>query len=116
MKRGQAAEARAEQHLRDRGLQALARNYRCRHGEIDLILRDGDTLVFVEVRERRRSDFGDAAGSVTAHKQRRIIAAARHYLARHPQLAQQPIRFDVIGIDGDTGLRWLRDAFESQEY
>lgn len=84
---GARAEQRAEQWLTRRGLHLLVRNYRCRQGEIDLIMKDGNTLVFVEVRLRSRSEFGSAAASVGHAKQRRLVKAAAHFLAHRPALA-----------------------------
>lgn len=112
MIRGRSAERRAERHLLDQGLDLLERNYRCRSGEIDLIVRDGETLVVVEVRERRDSTHGSAVESITAAKRRRIISATRHYLARRGDADGSPLRFDVIGIDGDGRIDWIRSAFE----
>ncbi len=110
MLRGQEAEERAKRYLEAQGLELLARNWRCRLGEIDLIFRDRDTLVFVEVRSRQRGDFGGAAESLTARKLKRLQRAAALYLARnrHPGAA----RFDVVLIDGDR-LTWLRGAFDA---
>lgn len=107
---GQAAERLAAAWLQDRGLRILERNYRCRTGEIDLIARDGDTLVFVEVRLRRSRAYGGAAASVHEAKQRRLVSAARHYLMDR---AESPCRFDVIVLDALDAQRieWLRDAF-----
>lgn len=108
---GARAEDEAAAFLRRRGIQLIARNWRCRHGEIDLIVRDGDCLVFVEVRLRRGAGlFGGAAESVTAAKRARLLAAARLYLARMPEL---PCRFDVMLMGGQSGeqLEWIRDAF-----
>ena len=92
------------------GLQVLARNWRCRHGEIDLIARDGSTLVFAEVRLRRDARFGGAAESVTAAKRARLVAAARLYLAGRPE---SDCRFDVLLLDALDGgrVQWVRDAF-----
>jgi putative endonuclease len=109
MNRGAAAEAMAADYLEACGLVIVARNYRCRSGEIDLIARDRDTLVFVEVRLRRDSAFGGAAASITAAKRRRIALAAQHYLAgigREP-----PCRFDAILLDALDAKRieWLRN-------
>ncbi len=116
----QRAGARAEQaaldHLLQHGLRLLARNHHCRQGEVDLILRSGETVVFVEVRYRRRSDFLHPAESVDRRKQRRIIHAARHYLATHPPLAGLNIRFDVIAATGDPArpdLEWYQNAFDA---
>jgi len=105
--RGAAAEGRAADYLQQKKLVVVGRNFRVRGGEIDLICRDGRTIVFVEVRQRTRSDFGGAGASITAAKQARLIVAARHWLARHGEL---PCRFDCVLIDGEK-LEWLRDAF-----
>lgn len=107
--RGLAAERRAARYLTERGLALLATNYRCRFGEIDLIMRDREQLVFVEVRLRRHGGFGGALESVDHRKQRRIGLAARHYLQR--ERLDAPCRFDVVGIDGEDRIEWLRDAF-----
>ena len=108
--RGAQAEALAAQFLEARGLAIVARNFRIRHGEIDLIARDGATLVFVEVRLRRRHDFGGAAASVTPRKQQRIVTAALAYLARLSH--EPPCRFDAILLDRlDPGaIVWERDV------
>jgi putative endonuclease len=112
---GDDAEHRALAHLQRHGLQLVQRNYRLAGGprqrgaEIDLILSAPDgTLVFVEVRSRRHSNYGGAAASVTAAKQQRIVRAAQHFLLRWP--APPPCRFDVVAIDGDQ-LQWLPGAF-----
>ncbi len=107
---GQSAEARAEAFLQAHGLKLLARNWRCRFGEIDLIMQDGATLVFVEVRLRSRADFGGAAASVTANKQRKLLAAARQYLATLKTLP--PCRFDVVALSGDAPPEWIMNAFD----
>ena len=106
---GEHNERRAERFLIDRGLHLLARNYRCRFGEIDLVLRDGGVLVFVEVRFRRASSFGTAAETVTTSKQRRLITTARHYLQSHPSVL--PCRFDVVAINGQNKPQWIKHAF-----
>jgi putative endonuclease len=110
---GDAAEDRALAHLRQAGLRLVARNYRTPGrggGEIDLVMRDGGTLVFVEVRRRAGRDYGGAAGSIGLTKLRRIVFAARHFLMR--QSAPPPCRFEVVDIDGG-GLQWLRAAFDA---
>jgi putative endonuclease len=107
--KGAAAEDLAARHLAERGLHLVGRNFRVRGGEIDLICRDGATVVFVEVRLRRRSDYGGAAASITATKQAKIVMAARHWLARH---GESPCRFDCVLLDGDN-IEWLRDAFSA---
>lgn len=107
---GDAAEDAALAHLRRHGLELVERNFRCKGGEIDLVMRDGDTLVFVEVRARAGGSHGGAAASVTPAKQRRLIVAAQTFLQRH---AMPPAcRFDVVGIDGER-LDWLRNAIEA---
>ena len=109
--RGDAAERQAEAQLKKAGLHTLARNFHCRWGEIDLVMRDGQTLVFVEVKRRRTDEFGGAVGSITARKQRRILRAASEYLARHARI-DSPTRFDVVAVTDETGtLEWLKDAF-----
>lgn len=108
---GRDAEERAAQHLSARGLREIARNFRVRGGEIDLVCRDGRTLVFVEVRQRSRGDFGGAGASITASKRRRIVLAARHYLAGQPEC---DCRFDCVLIDGEN-LEWIRNAFAADE-
>lgn len=107
---GAAAEARAATYLMQQGLQLITRNFRCRGGEIDLIMRDGSSLVFVEVRARARADFGGAAASITATKQARIILAARHYLMQNR--IDSPCRFDAVLIQAGQ-LQWLRAAFST---
>lgn len=111
---GAAHEAAALAMLQDAGLRLLARNVRCRVGEIDLVLREGRTTVFCEVRYRRSASHGGAAASVDARKQNRLTNAARWYLSRHPALAREPCRFDVVAIEGAAPYRvdWLRDAFQ----
>jgi len=116
--RGDAAEDAALEHLQAAGLGLVARNYRTPGrggGEIDLIMRDprDGTLVFVEVRQRRDAAYGGAAASVTAAKRRSLVLAARHYLLRHAGAAPPPCRFDVVALDGDGRIEWLRAAFDA---
>jgi putative endonuclease len=109
---GSRAEDLALAQLTGHGLELLARNYRCRLGEIDLVMLDRGTLVLVEVRYRSRSSFGGALGSVGPRKQQRLIAAARHLLMQRPELARLPARFDVVAIGPAEGaMDWVRDAF-----
>jgi putative endonuclease len=108
--RGREAEAAAERWLESRGLALVMRNHRCRGGEIDLVMRDGSELVFVEVRLRTNPRFGDAAASVTPAKQQRLIRAAQDYLVRHRW--QGPCRFDLVGFDADGAPTWLRDVIQ----
>jgi len=96
-------------YLGSRGLRLLERNYRCRRGEIDLVMREADTLVFVEVRFRASSRFGTPAETVDLQKQRRLAAAASHYLQQNPN--NLPCRFDVIALSGANRIDWIRSAF-----
>jgi putative endonuclease len=109
--RGAQAEQLAAQFLQRHGLKLLQRNYSCRYGEIDLILQDGDTLVFAEVRLRSRGSFGGAAASIDAAKQGRLIHAAQHYLATLSRVP--PCRFDALLFDtlDSARLEWIRNAF-----
>lgn len=109
MKNGAIAEQLAADYLQRQGLQLVARNYRCRNGEIDLIVRQGDTLVFVEVRQRSNPCFGDAAASIDRRKQQHLLRAAQHYLASLPQIP--PCRFDAVLLDGTGRIEWLQHAF-----
>jgi len=110
---GRQAETLAAAHLVRCGLQIVERNFRVRGGEIDLICREGKTLVFVEVRLRSRSDFGGAGESITAAKRRRLILAAQHYLLRHPGA---DCRFDAILLDrlDPAAIEWICDAFAAE--
>ena len=106
-----AAEQRALDYLTSRGLEPVARNFRVRSGEIDLILRQGSELVFVEVRQRASAAFGGAAASVTAAKRVRVRRAAQAFLFEHCGGRAWPaVRFDVVAIDG-TEIDWIRAAF-----
>ncbi len=102
-------------HLMSNGLTIRARNYRCKRGEIDLIMIDGDTLVFVEVRYRSNPGYGNGAQSIDRRKRGRIIATAQHYLLRHDRLEQYPCRFDVISVstrERRPTVDWIKNAFE----
>lgn len=106
---GMRAEDLCAELLRSYGLRVVERNWRCRHGEIDLIAEEGTTLVFAEVRMRTGAGFGGAAESVTEAKRSRLIAAARLYLTRRPEA---PCRFDVLLVEGEPSrIEWIRDAF-----
>lgn len=117
---GNALESEANRFLRSQGLKLLGRNYRSRYGEIDLIMVDAGTLVFIEVRYRRSQKFGGAIDSVTTAKQKKIRHTAAHYLQTHPQLQYSNCRFDVIGLSQRTSLAddnadlqfdWIKNAF-----
>jgi putative endonuclease len=116
-KTGDDAERIAERFLTKRGLELVERNYRCRYGEIDLIMRQAETLVFVEVKLRKtmsgKVDFGGALASITSSKQAKLIATAQHYLAgmKHPPQC----RFDAVLLNGlnINDVEWLTNAFEA---
>ncbi|KJV36358.1 YraN family protein [Luteibacter yeojuensis] len=109
---GDRFEAAARSYLEARGLRFVRANFLCRLGELDLVMRDGAMLVFVEVRYRRSSAYGGALGSITARKQQRMIRAAQVWLRAHPWDAQRPCRFDVVAFEGD-GVEWVRGAFDA---
>lgn len=114
--RGARFEALAERALQARGLRTLARNFSCRGGEIDLVMRDGDVVIFVEVRYRRSNAYGGAAASIGRDKQRRLQHAAAMFLALHPRLGQLPCRFDVVTFTGtaaDPDMQWINGAFSA---
>ncbi len=110
---GALAEQFAARYLQQQGLTLLTQNYRTRAGEIDLIMQDRECLVFVEVRMRGNANFGGAASSIDAQKQRRLILAAQHYLASLPRLP--PCRFDALLMQDaqGRGLQWLKNAFSA---
>jgi len=107
--RGTAIERRAAEYLQGKGLTLIERNFRCRVGEIDLVMRDREHLVFVEVRYRKQNNFGDPVATVDARKQRKLILSAQHYLKLKG--LDLPCRFDVLGITGAAQPQWIKDAF-----
>jgi putative endonuclease len=112
---GARAEALAAQFLASQGLAIVARNFRTRMGEIDIVARDREMLVFVEVRKRRSAAYGGAIASITAAKRMRLIAAAKGYLAMIGK--EPPCRFDAVLINGSAlppRIEWQRDVFESE--
>ncbi|MGH8443421.1 MAG: YraN family protein [Nevskiaceae bacterium] len=108
---GSAAEDQALRFLQQRGLKLLARNWRCKLGELDLVMQDGDTVAVVEVRSRARTDRGTAAETVDRRKQARLVRATQLWLARQPHLAEQPLRFDLVTLDAGE-LEWRQEAFD----
>lgn len=113
---GDRGEADALKYLQTTGLKLIERNYRCTGGEIDLVMLEQQTLVFVEVRFRRDRSFGGAAASVNQRKQQRLLIAAQRFLQTHPQYQRHRARFDVVSLDdGDTAptLQWIKDAFRA---
>ena len=114
LQHGSAAEAVAARYLESQGLAPLTRNFRCRFGELDLVMMHRRVLVIVEVRSRRRTTVTTPGATVDRGKQRRLIGATRFFLLRHRQFADWPVRFDVVEITGDLsepGIRWSRAAF-----
>jgi putative endonuclease len=114
---GMAAEQLAALYLQERGLTIIARNLRCKGGELDLVCLDEGVLAIVEVRQRSHSTFGGALGSVTRHKQRKILRAARFFLARRPPWRRHAVRFDVFAVEGppegEHRIHWIKDAFRA---
>ncbi len=109
---GQFAEDKALDYLSKQGLQLVRRNYNCSLGEIDLIMQDKDSLVFIEVRSRSNPRFGGGIVSITYAKKQKILKAALHYLSNNSFQDQFPLRFDVVSLDGPSGqMTWLKDAF-----
>jgi putative endonuclease len=117
--RGRLAEREAARYLAARGLEHLTSNYHCRWGEIDLIMQDGPSLVFVEVRFRSHNSYGGAAASVDGRKQKKLVKAALHYMQRHGAVGK-PARFDVLALTPAQGaqtsadqIQWIINAFEA---
>jgi putative endonuclease len=115
---GKKAERIALNFLLGQDLRLIAQNFNCRVGEIDLIMRDGDTLVFVEVRYRRANRFASAAESINRRKQQKLIKAASFFLCRNSRWAERVARFDVVALDGpseqQSTLQWIKDAFRPE--
>jgi putative endonuclease len=117
LQRGRHWEAVAADYLEDHGLTVLARGYRCRLGELDLVCRDAAVLVVVEVRARSRSTFGSAVETIGPRKRARIVQATRHFLMRRAEWRDAAIRFDVMAFDaietGEPAVRWIKNAFDA---
>ena len=111
---GNHAEQKAYDFLTKQGLKNLTRNYRCRMGEIDLIMKEGANLIFIEVRFRKSSDYGQSFETVTRSKQQRIIKASLHFLKKYPKFQRANCRFDVIGVDFKGKITWIKNAFTVQ--
>lgn len=113
---GQAAEQQALDYLQEQGLTLLQRNWMCKGGELDLVMVDGDTVVFVEVRYRRHAQWGGALESIDARKRSRLILAAQQFLQTESLWQDSPCRFDVVALEGNARLgqpvQWLTNAFE----
>lgn len=113
--KGAREEELAARHLQAQGLRLLERNVRARGGELDLLMREGDTLVVVEVRKRSHRGYGSAAESVDARKQGKIIAATRALLAQRADFARMAVRFDVVALDAEDRIEWIRAAFDAAD-
>ena len=114
LQRGNSAEIAAEKYLINLGLHSIKRNYRCKAGEIDLLMKDAETLVFIEVRYRSNPFFGSPAESITSQKIRRIRKTAEHFLQTNNHYAHYYKRFDVIAISAQSAkpeILWIKDAF-----
>ncbi len=112
--KGRNGEDEAALFLEEHGLSVVARNVRAGGGEIDLVAGDGGTVVFVEVKWRRDASRGAPAEAVTAHKRRKLLSAARAWLAENPSGCRREVRFDVVAIEGDAGtIDWIRGAFDA---
>lgn len=112
---GAAEEQLALDFLLKRGMTLVARNFRARGSELDLVLRDRDALVIAEVRKRSHRGYGSGAESVDTRKQQRIILAARQFLMQHPAHATLPVRFDVLALDERNHIDWIPAAFDLAE-
>ncbi|WP_166364433.1 YraN family protein [Pseudomonas akapageensis] len=114
---GKEAEAQALNFLKEQGLRLLAQNWSCKRGELDLVMLDGDTVVFAEVRYRLHAQWGGALGSIDARKREKLVIAAQYFLQKESRWASHPCRFDVIALEGTPGeaprLNWLKNAFDS---
>ncbi|WP_058476435.1 YraN family protein [Legionella steigerwaltii] len=110
--KGRIAEEKALAYLKKQGLKFITQNYSCRLGEIDLIMRDKDQLVFIEVRSRVSTQFGGGIASVTYTKRQKILKTATYYMLEHQKYDQFALRFDVLSIDGKSAtINWIKDAF-----
>ena len=118
LRKGLRFEDQASTYLQARGLRLLQSNYHCRFGEIDLVMRDGKTLCFIEVKFRKSLHFGGAAAALSGPKQRKIIKTALFYISAHKHLANQPMRFDALLIqrqdDGNNQIEWIQNAFYAE--
>lgn len=116
---GKTAEEYAKWYLQEQGLKLVSQNYRCKYGEIDLIMQDKKITVFVEVRFRKSNRFGSGAETVDYHKQRKLLTTAAHYLQNHAEAAKRPCRFDVLSLTKSNAhseqsyeVRWITDAIQ----
>ncbi len=112
LQKGEGAERRALAYLQQQDLTLVCSNFRCKLGELDLVMREGAVLVIVEVRFRQSEQFGGALASITRQKQARIVAATQHYVIIN-NLSHAAIRFDVVALSGDGGIHWIKNAFQT---
>lgn len=110
--KGDGAERQALAYLQQQGLTLVTSNFRCKSGELDLVMKDGAALVIVEVRYRKSEQFGGALASITRQKQARIVAATQHYVIIN-KLSHCAIRFDVVALSGDSRINWIKNAFQT---
>lgn len=113
---GQQAEELACHYLSKQGLKTLCRNFRSPRGELDVVMQDGETIVFVEVRYRKQTRFGSGAETITHTKQAKLVATALYYLQLHPKYHNRPTRFDVVSMTKQVQqaeIDWIKDAFQS---
>lgn len=115
---GRRAERLARRYLEKRGLRLVSANYRCRYGELDLVMRDGDRLAIIEIRYRRDERFMSPAESVDLAKRLRIFRASLHFLQHNPKHGQKPLRFDIVSLSGpldDSRIDWMPGAFTADD-
>lgn len=116
-KSGKDAELQALKYLQQQGLRLLAQNWLCKRGELDLVMLDGDTVVFVEVCYRKHAQWGGALASIDGRKRQKLILAAQYFLLKEHRWSDSPCRFDVVAMEstpaGLADLTWLKDAFDS---
>lgn len=112
-RRGKHYERQALAYLEKAGLRLIAANYTTRSGEIDLIMADGDTVSFIEVRFRADSSHGSGIDTVNAEKQKKLIKAASHFLLKKDWYDKVHCRFDVVGVDADGRCQWIKSAFDA---
>jgi len=115
---GEAIEQEVQLYLQNKGLKLVQKNFLCKAGEIDLIMREKNALAFVEVRFRKSAIFGSGAETVTYRKQRRIIKTAQYFLLKYPSYANFACRFDVVSVQPDDNnqyntIQWIPNAFEA---
>ena len=118
LRAGQVCEQLSLNHLRQQGMRCVARNYRCKQGELDLVMQDQQCLVIVEVRYRRSTAFGGAFASIQPAKLKRIARATTHFLSAHTEFRRAPLRFDVIAVTGPLSqprINWRQRAFAIDE-